>query len=173
MEMQTDNPRLPYTDPVAAGGASVSAESLALHGASGAGDVSRVRALLSSLPAGVSLPVPAAQYLGQARFRSAANDLRDASAAGDVEAMRSVLRAWRADPSLRDPSAGDMDTALILAAQNARGAAVRLLLGEGVPVGLTAPKLAAKEGDGAAEVFQAFLDHGWNVNSFDRIPALQ
>ncbi|TRX93393.1 hypothetical protein FHL15_005668 [Xylaria flabelliformis] len=172
MEMQTDNPRIPYTDPVATPGSGVSLESLALHGASSAGDVSRVRALLSSLPDGVSLPIPATQYLSQARFRSATNDLQDASVLGDVEKIRSVLQAWRADPSLKDPTIENMDMALILAAQNAKGPAVRLFLDEGVPVGLTAPKLASKEGDGAVEVFQAFLDHGWGINSFDRIPAL-
>ncbi|KAI1756050.1 ankyrin [Xylaria castorea] len=170
--MQTDNPRIPYTDPVATPGSGVSLKSLALHGASSAGDVSRVRELLSSLPDGASLPIPAAQYLSQARFRSATNDLQDASIIGDVEEIRSVLQAWRADPSLKDPTTEDMDMALILAAQNAKGPAVRLFLDEGVSVGLMAPKLAAREEDGAIEVFQAFFDYGWDINSFDRIPAL-
>ncbi|KAI0195868.1 ankyrin repeat-containing domain protein [Astrocystis sublimbata] len=172
MEMQTDNPRTPYTDPVAAPGSDISAESLALNGAANAGDVSRVRALLSSLADEVHLPIPSAQYLRNAHLRSATHDLQDASGAGDVDGARSVLHAWKADPSLKNPTPEDMDMALINAARNAHGAAVRLLLDEGALVGLTAPKLAAKEGDGAIEVFQAFLDHGWDINSFDRIPAL-
>ncbi|KAI8662363.1 hypothetical protein NCS56_01039900 [Fusarium sp. Ph1] len=62
MEMQTDNPSLPYTDPTAAPSAGISPESLALSGASDAGDVSRVRAILSSLPDGTALAVPPAQF---------------------------------------------------------------------------------------------------------------
>lgn len=173
MELQTNNPRIPYTDPVATPGSGVSPESLALHGATSAGDVSRVRTLLSSLPDGLRLPTSAAEYISQARFRSATNDLQDASIVGNVEKIRSLLQAWRADPSLKDPTTDDMDMALILAAQNAKGAAVRFFLDEGVPVSLTAPKLAARDGDGTVEVFQAFFDHGWDINSFDRIPAIQ
>ncbi|KAL6362279.1 hypothetical protein LRP88_03552 [Fusarium phalaenopsidis] len=66
-----------------------------------------------------------------------------------------------------------MDMPLILAAQNAKSEVVRFFLDEAVPVSPTATKLAAREVDGAVEVFQAFLDHGWDINSFDRIPALQ
>ncbi|KAI0867234.1 ankyrin [Hypoxylon argillaceum] len=172
MELQTNNPRIPYTDPVATPGSGVSPESLALHGATSAGDVSRVRTLLSSLPDGLRLPTSAAEYISQARFRSATNDLQDASIVGNVEKIRSLLQAWRADPSLKDPTTDDMDMALILAAQNAKGAAVQFFLDEGVSVGLTAPKLAARDGNGAIGVFQAFFDHGWDINSFDRIPAI-
>jgi hypothetical protein len=173
MEMQTDNPRLPYTDPTADPSSGLSPESVALSGASDAGDVSRIRSILSSLPPETSLPIPATQFLANARLRSATNDLQDSSTTGNLEKVRSVLDAWRGDPSLRDPSTKDMEMSLVLAAQNGKGDVVRLFLEEGVPVGVTAPKLAKREGDVAIEVFQAFLDHGWDINSFDRIPALQ
>ena len=173
MEMQTNNPSLPYTDPTATPNVGLSPESLALSGASNAGDVSRVRSILSSLPDKTTLPCPPAEFLSRARFRSATNDLQDASKAGDIKQVRSVLQAWRLDLSLKDPTTEDMGMALILAAQNASGEVVRFLLDEGVPVGLMAPKLAAREGDEVAQVFQAFLDHGWDINSFDRIPPLQ
>lgn len=173
MEMKTDNPSLPYKDPTADPNAGISPESLALSGASDAGDVSRVRALLSSLPDGAALPIPPDQYLSRARFRSARNDFKDASKAGDVELVRKVVLAWRADPSLENPTTEDMDMPMILAAQNAKSEVVRFFLDEGVPVSPTVIKLAAKEGDEAVDVFQAFLDHGWDINSFDRIPALQ
>jgi hypothetical protein len=64
---------------------------------------------------------------------------------------------------------------LIQAAKNGRGEVVRFLLDEGVPVESTATKLAKRDGedDQSVEVFQAFKDHGWDVNEFDRIPALQ
>ncbi|KAL2681122.1 hypothetical protein Neosp_008726 [[Neocosmospora] mangrovei] len=172
MEMKTDNPSLPYKDPTADPNAGISPESLALSGASDAGDVSRVRALLSSLPDGTILSIPPAQYLSRARFRSARNDLKDASKAGDVERVRKVVQTWRADSSLENPTIEDMDMPMILAAQNAKSKVILFFLGEGVPVSPTAVKLAAREGDEAVDVFQAFLDHGWDINSFDRIPAL-
>lgn len=173
MERETDNSRLPYADPTATPSAGLSPQSLALAGASNAGDVSRVRAIISSLPDGIDLPIPAAQYLSQVRLRSTANDLQDASTAGNIERVREVIDTWRSDPSLEDPTMEDMGRALILAAQNAHGKVVQFLLDQGVPVGQMAPKLAAREGPGAVDVFQAFLDHGWDVNSFDRIPCLQ
>ncbi|KAI1074116.1 ankyrin [Whalleya microplaca] len=172
MEMQTDNPSLPYNDPIATPDAGISPEILALSAASDAGHVSRVGSILSSLPEGTVLPIPAEQYISRVRLRSATNDLQDASMLGDIERVRWVMEAWKADPSLEDPMVEDMGMALILAAQNAKGNVVRFLLDEGVHVGLMAPKLAARDGDGAVEVFQAFLDHGWDINSFDRIPAL-
>lgn len=173
MEMQTDNPSKPYKDPTAAPDAGISPESLALSGASDAGDVSRVRAILSSLPDGTTLNVPPAQFLKRARFRSAGNDLKDASKAGSVERVRKVLQAWRADPSLDNPTTKDMEMPMILAAQKAKSKVVRFFLDEGVPVSQTVIKRADKEEDEAVDVFQAFLDHGWDINSFDRIPALQ
>lgn len=171
--METDNPSLPYTDPTATPAAGLPPERLALSGASGAGDVSRVRAIISSLPDGINLPMPASQYLIDARLNSARNDLQDASRDGDVQRIHEIVQAWRSDPSLKDSTSEDMGMALILAAINAHPEAVQFLLDEGVPVGLMAPKLAAREGRGAIEVFQAFLDHGWDINSFDRIPSLQ
>ncbi|RSL41925.1 hypothetical protein CEP54_015667 [Fusarium duplospermum] len=175
MEMQTDNPSRPYKDPTAAPNSDTSPESLALSGASEAGDVSRVRALLSSLPDGTALAVPPAQFLSRARFRSAGNDLKDASKAGNLKRVREVVKAWRADPSLKNPTIKDMDMPMILAAQNAKAEVVRFFLDEGVPVSPTAIKLAARESwrrSGSVDVFQAFLDHGWDINSFHRIPAL-
>ncbi|RTE85065.1 hypothetical protein BHE90_000398 [Fusarium euwallaceae] len=172
MRRKKANPGRPYKDPTAAPIAGISPESLALSGASDAGDVSRVRAILSSLPDGAVLSAPPAEFLSRARFRSAVNDLKDASKVGDVERVREVVHAWRADPSLENPITKDMDMPMISAAQNAKSEVVRFFLDEGVPVSPTAIKLAATEKDGAVGVFQAFLDHGWDINSSDRIPAL-
>lgn len=175
MEMQTDNPGRPYRDPTATPDSGLSPEVLALAGAQNAGDVSRVRSILSSLPPGTSLHMPPEQFLANARFRSASNDLRDANISGDVEKVRSIIEAWRNDPSLKDPAAEDMESTMIRAAASGNAEIVRFFLDEGVPVGRMAPSSARMEGDdsGPVGVFQAFLDHGWDINSFDNIPVLK
>lgn len=173
MEMQTDNPTLPYSDPTATPDAGVSSEALALSGATSAGDVSRVRQILSALNGEIELPSSPAEYLKRARFRSAMNDLQVASKAGNVDEVRRVIQEWTADPSLDNPTFDDLAMPLILAAQNAKPQAVRFLLEYGVPVSKTAVKLAARNKQGSVEVFQAFLDYGWDMHSFDRIPELQ
>lgn len=180
MEMQTDNPR-GYRDPTAMPNSGLSPESLALSGAQDAGDVSRVRSILSSLPRGTSLPISPEQFLANARFRSATNDLEDASESGDVERVRSIIDAWRADPSLKDPRTENMKSSLIRAAVKGKAGVVRFLMDEErVPVNAAAPSFAQKEGgdpdpdgDGPVGVFQSFFDHGWDVNSFQTIPTLK
>jgi hypothetical protein len=171
MRMQTNNRYVGYKDPTAFPNSGISPESLALSGASEGGDVSRVQSILDELPAEFPLTQPSEKYIARARFRSATHDLEDACSSGNLDEVRSVLDAWRGDPSLEDPTAEDMYPSLIHAAKGGRGSVVRFLLDEGVPM-KSAPIYANAEGedDECLGVYQAFLDHGWDMNSFDSPP---
>lgn len=173
--MQTDDPLRSYVDPTAFPIARLSPESLALGGAQDAAHVSRVRSILSSLPPGFSLPIPASQFLTNERHCSADNDLRDVCNLGSLAKVRSIWEAWRGDPSLKDPSKEDLQRTLTTAASTGNVDIVWFLLDDdGVPLNITAPLFAKRDDERSVEIFQSFLDHGWDINSFnEEIPSLQ
>lgn len=155
-------------------GHNVSPERLALSSAAGSGNVDGVQRLLQELPLSIELPQPRAKYLTNARLAAAKNDVQDASKNGDMIRLQTILAQWKSETSIRDPVPEDFDLALLDAARGGHSLVVTRLFDEGAVLSHSAPLVALKEGGSKAiPVYQAFIDHGWDVNSFQNLPVLQ
>lgn len=100
--------------------------------------------------------------------------LRIAAEAGDLDRVRSLLGLWRADPlGLPQLGAEVYEDALVAAVENRYVDVVRYLLSnsgaEVTPRVIRSPANFRRVQDNDVEVtgaiLQAFLDHGWDVNS--------
>lgn len=80
----------------------------------------------------------------------------------DEAALKGLPKQWR----LRYLSQAIIDGGLQHAIRNNHTACVRLLLDYGAKLDEDTVSLAA-EGPASIEVWQEFLDHGWDINSFD------
>jgi hypothetical protein len=155
-------------------GHNIPPERLALSDAASSGDVDRVQRLLEELPPSIGLPQPLAKYLTNARLAAAKKDLQDASKSGDVDRVQTILDQWKSETSIRDPGPEDFDLALLDAARGGHSLVLSKLFDEGAVLDHSAPKVALKEGGAKAiPTYQVFIDHGWDVNSFQNLPVLQ
>jgi hypothetical protein len=148
-------------------------ERLALQQAASTGDITRVEKLLAELSPSIQLPQASAQYLANARLAAAKNGLQEASKAGDIDGLDTVLQNWKSESSTSGPEPEDLDLPLIEAARHGQARLVSRLLEEGAVLGPHIPITALKTGSQAVSLFQVFLDHGWDVNSFTHTPVLQ
>ena len=87
--------------------------------------------------------------------------LREASAAGDLEGVKTILEQWRSDHSSSELTAKRLDDALVGAAATDQPHVVAFLLDQGAKLDSSIVEIGMKS---LTEMFQVFLDHGWNIN---------
>ncbi len=89
-----------------------------------------------------------------------------ASSKGDLASVLSTLQSSVSDPSLPGPSNRELESALDLAVLYGHVEIVRLLLDHGVPITRPTALFATREDHpNALAIFEAFVAHGWDVNS--------
>lgn len=88
-----------------------------------------------------------------------------ASREGDINALEATLAQWRSDRSLLGPRVEEeLGWMLLGAADHGQAHVARYLLDQGAQVDSDVSMYAATHGS-TTEVWQAFVDHGWDINS--------
>lgn len=90
----------------------------------------------------------------------------EAAKEGNLDSVKSLLDQWRSDDSLAGPTAHHLRWTLIEAAQSNHSTLVSYLLEHGAEIDPVVLSNAAAKKSSAA-VWQAFLDHGWDINKSD------
>lgn len=99
------------------------------------------------------------------------SDLDATNKAGDLAQVQSLLPQWRDLAMLWAADAAQLkerlNSLLIDAARKGHASTVSYLLSEGVELTTVAASAPIQYGTGSTQVFQAFLEHGWDINSDD------
>ncbi|KAI9884118.1 MAG: hypothetical protein M1823_004089 [Watsoniomyces obsoletus] len=87
------------------------------------------------------------------------------SRTGDLDALQEILEQWRSNPSIPDPRGEEeLGWMLVHAADNSHPSIVRYLLDQKARIDSEAVRSAASHA-ASPEVWKAFLDNGWEINS--------
>jgi hypothetical protein len=86
---------------------------------------------------------------------------------GDLDIVKSVLQMWRSEAWGSDPTAESLLPALVAASINGHVPIVTYLLDHGAEILSAVPGLATNAALNVdlIPVFQAYVDHGWDINS--------
>ncbi len=97
-----------------------------------------------------------------------ADDMEAASASGDLIQVKALLEQWHAAGKRVPPDGFCCDPedpfpmSMIAAIKNQRLDVIACLLDEGFPICAAGSAAASKVG--SVDVYQTFLDHGWDIN---------
>lgn len=92
------------------------------------------------------------------------DSLDAASPKGDLRQVQTILQTWNSTPSLPHPTPTDLGDAMRKAVLYGHLAVVKLLLAHGAPITATTATMATRDDKpNVLAIFEAFLQHGWDV----------
>ncbi|KAI9766488.1 MAG: hypothetical protein M1839_004892 [Geoglossum umbratile] len=93
--------------------------------------------------------------------------LQDSCARGDLDRVKSLLSTWQSGVWGAHPTPKELVPALVAAAESGHALVVSYLLDRGAEVLPTVPALTTNAAANVdlVPVFQAYIDHGWDINS--------
>ena len=105
-------------------------------------------------------PVP------RAHLNSLVTDMEAACSSGNLIQVKALLEKWYAAgkpiPEHMDLSGPHNPFSMVTAIENKRLEVIAYLMDEGFPIEAVEASAAARVG--SVDIYQTFLDHGWNIN---------
>lgn len=94
------------------------------------------------------------------------SDLCDAAQSGDLEQLNTILTVWQAQIAPETISPDEISEALHEAISANQIPAVSFLLSRGAKIDKWVAG-EARQANASTDMYQTFIDHGWDVNSKD------